>query len=106
MSASAIASPALSAEDIDAELAAYAAPERPRVATPAAPSPVRHVGEALLDIDRAAMTMAYRFNAVDAEGRLWCILCPPDHPRPGQLPHLCCGYHIGEWRRQRREGRR
>lgn len=92
------------AEDLDDAAAheqqGYAQPERPpRPAPP--PSPVRHVS-ALLGVDQAAATFAHKFRAVGGDGQIWCILCPRDNPRPGQLPHLCCSYHIAEFRRGRR----
>ena len=56
---------------------------------------------ALLPVDAAALAMAKKFRAIDAEGRIWCIKCPQDDPRPGALPHLCCPVHIAEARRRR-----
>ena len=50
----------------------------------------------LLPLDRAALTMARRYHAVDDAGRLRCVVC---RERPGQLPHLCCPTCITAFRR-------
>jgi hypothetical protein len=49
----------------------------------------------ILPVDRAALTMARNYGAVDEHGQLWCIVCSQ---RPGMLPHLACSICIGRFR--------
>jgi hypothetical protein len=47
-------------------------------------------------MDRAALEMARRYDALYEHGQLWCVLC---NQRPGELPHLSCSVCIDRFRR-------
>lgn len=49
-----------------------------------------------LPIDQAALSLAKKWELIDANGQLWCI---KGCGRAGQLPHLCCVVCITRHRR-------